>query len=197
MECPSAFSIRGSNGVKPAKLQNLKEFAMTGFAFSIQGRIARIVFNRPDEQNLLSRDLLLALRTITSDLASNPEIQVLTLTAEGTECFSTGILTPALPNSPLPATSGSLAIMSASRRRRQNGADFPVRVRRSGFQISWAPLERSNCFARVVKSTRLKWKDTVWSNLWFRETAFTQKWMLLQKPLQATDLWQRGERSAS
>jgi len=62
---------------------------MTGFAFSIQGRIARIVFNRPDEQNLLSRDLLLALRTIASDLAANPEIQVLTLTAEGTECFST------------------------------------------------------------------------------------------------------------
>ena len=69
---------------------------MTGFAFSIQGRIARIVFDRPDEQNLLSRDLLLALRTIANDLASNPDIQVLTLTGEGTECFSTGILTPAL-----------------------------------------------------------------------------------------------------
>jgi enoyl-CoA hydratase/carnithine racemase len=76
--------------------QDLKEFAMTGFAFGIQGRIARIVFNRPDEQNLLSRDLLLALRTVADDLASNPDIQVLTLTAEGTECFSTGILTPAL-----------------------------------------------------------------------------------------------------
>jgi len=69
---------------------------MTGFAFSTQGRVARIVFNRPDEQNLLSRDLLLALRTIANDLASDPHIQVLTLTAEGTECFSTGILTPAL-----------------------------------------------------------------------------------------------------
>jgi len=59
-------------------------------------RIARIVFDRPYQQNLLSRDLLLALQTITNDLASNPEIQVLTLTGEGTECFSTGILTPAL-----------------------------------------------------------------------------------------------------
>jgi enoyl-CoA hydratase/carnithine racemase len=76
--------------------QNLKEFAMAEFAFSIRGRIARIIFNRPDEQNLLSRDLLLALRTVANDLASNPEVQVLTLTAEGTECFSTGILTPAL-----------------------------------------------------------------------------------------------------
>jgi enoyl-CoA hydratase/carnithine racemase len=58
---------------------------MTGLAFSVQGRIARIVLDRPDEQNLLSRDLLLALRTIASDLASNPEIQVLTLTGEGME----------------------------------------------------------------------------------------------------------------
>jgi enoyl-CoA hydratase/carnithine racemase len=75
---------------------NLREFAMTGFAFSIQGHVARITFNRPDEQNLLSRDLLLALRTVANDLTSNPEIRVLTLIAEGTECFSTGILTPAL-----------------------------------------------------------------------------------------------------
>src|SRR5258708_13956271 len=69
---------------------------MTGVAISIQGRIASIVLDRPNEQNLLSRDLLLELRTIATDLASNPEIQVLTLTGEGTECFSTGILTPAL-----------------------------------------------------------------------------------------------------
>src|SRR5689334_3231537 len=89
-ECPTASSIHSSNGA------NSEEFAMTGFSFSIQDHIARIVFNRPDEQNLLSRDLLLALRAITSDLAANPEVRVLTLTAEGTECFSTGILTPTL-----------------------------------------------------------------------------------------------------
>src|SRR3979490_1259136 len=76
--------------------RNLKEYVMTGLAFSIQGRIASIVFDRPNEQNLLSRDLLLELRTIATDLASNHELQVLTLTGEGTECFSTGILTPAL-----------------------------------------------------------------------------------------------------
>lgn len=69
---------------------------MTGFAFNVQDRIARIVFDRPDEQNLLSRDLLLALRATANDLASSPDIQVLTITGEGTECFSTGILTPAL-----------------------------------------------------------------------------------------------------
>jgi enoyl-CoA hydratase/carnithine racemase len=69
---------------------------MTGFSFDIQGRVAGIVFNRPDAQNLLSQDLLLELRSIASDLASNHDIQVLTLTGEGTECFSTGILTPAL-----------------------------------------------------------------------------------------------------
>jgi enoyl-CoA hydratase/carnithine racemase len=69
---------------------------MTGFSFDIQGRVAGIVFNRPDQQNLLSEDLLLELRNIASDLASNRDIHVLTLTGEGTECFSTGILTPAL-----------------------------------------------------------------------------------------------------
>jgi enoyl-CoA hydratase/carnithine racemase len=69
---------------------------MTGFSFDIQGRVAGIVFNRPDQQNLLSQELLLELRNIASDLTSNRDIQVLTLTGEGTECFSTGILTPAL-----------------------------------------------------------------------------------------------------
>lgn len=69
---------------------------MNGFDFRIEGRIARIVLNRPEDQNLLSRDLLLSLRTIANDLAENPDIQVLTIVGKGTECFSTGILTPAL-----------------------------------------------------------------------------------------------------
>src|SRR5437870_4515210 len=69
--------------------------------------------------------------------------------------------------------------MSASPRRRQNGADFPAQARRSGFRISWVPLEHSSCFARAVRSMRLKWSDTVWLNLWFRETAFARKWMPL------------------
>ena len=49
-------------------MQNLKEYVMTGLAFRTQGRIASIVFDRPNEQNLLSRDLLLELRTIAKDL---------------------------------------------------------------------------------------------------------------------------------
>jgi enoyl-CoA hydratase/carnithine racemase len=69
---------------------------MTGFDFRIEGRIAKIVLDRPENQNLLSQDLLLSLRTVAGDLAANPDIQVLTIIGEGTECFSTGILTPAL-----------------------------------------------------------------------------------------------------
>ncbi|SDR98483.1 enoyl-CoA hydratase/isomerase family protein [Bradyrhizobium canariense] len=69
---------------------------MTGPDFRIEGRIAKIVLDRPESQNLLSQHLLSSLRTIANDLAANPDIQVLTITGEGNECFSTGILTPAL-----------------------------------------------------------------------------------------------------
>jgi len=69
---------------------------MNEFDFGIEGRVARIVLDRPESQNLLSRDLLLSLRTVASDLAANSDIQVLTITGKGTECFSSGILTPAL-----------------------------------------------------------------------------------------------------
>jgi enoyl-CoA hydratase/carnithine racemase len=69
---------------------------MNEFDFRIEGRVARIVLDRPEDQNLLSRDLLLSLRTVARDLAANPDIQVLTIVGKGIECFSTGILTPAL-----------------------------------------------------------------------------------------------------
>ena len=69
---------------------------MNGFDFRIEGRIAKILLNRPGDQNLLSRDLLLSLQTVASDLAANSDIQVLTIIGEGTECFSVGILTPVL-----------------------------------------------------------------------------------------------------
>jgi enoyl-CoA hydratase/carnithine racemase len=68
---------------------------MSGLDFRTEGRIAKIVFDRPENQNLLSRDLLLSLRTIARDLADS-DIQVLTITGAGTEWFSTYILTPAL-----------------------------------------------------------------------------------------------------
>jgi enoyl-CoA hydratase/carnithine racemase len=69
---------------------------MTGFDFRIEGRIAKIVLNCPEHQNLLSQQLLLSLRTVARDLAANSDVQVLTILGEGTEWFSTGILTPAL-----------------------------------------------------------------------------------------------------
>ena len=69
---------------------------MNQFEYGVEGRVARIVLDRPDNQNLLSRDLLLSLRAVAGDLAASPDIQVLVITGKGTECFSTGILTPAL-----------------------------------------------------------------------------------------------------
>jgi len=38
---------------------------------------------------------------------------------------------------------------------------FQVLARQSGFQYR-STLERSNCSARVAKSTQLKWNDTAW-----------------------------------
>lgn len=69
---------------------------MNGFDFRIEGRIAKILLDQPQDQNLLSRNLLLSLQTVARDLAANPDIQVLTISGEGTDCFSVGILTPAL-----------------------------------------------------------------------------------------------------
>jgi enoyl-CoA hydratase/carnithine racemase len=67
-----------------------------GLDFAIEGAIARAVLNRADRQNLLSHDVLSALRTIAAELAVNTKVHVLTITGEGQDCFSTGILTPAL-----------------------------------------------------------------------------------------------------
>jgi enoyl-CoA hydratase/carnithine racemase len=69
---------------------------MSGMDYRVEGRIAKIVFNRPQQMNLLSRELLTSLRGIATDLAHDPDIQVLGIIGEGTEWFSTGILTPAL-----------------------------------------------------------------------------------------------------
>src|SRR5262249_12300019 len=85
---------RGGHSDPTALIQ--ENCAMNEFDFRIEGRVAKIVLDRPDNQNLLSRDLLLSLRTVASDLAADPDIQVLTIVGKGTECFSTGILTPAL-----------------------------------------------------------------------------------------------------
>ncbi len=64
--------------------------------FELKAELPRSCSIAPTVRILLSRDLLLSLRTVARDLAANPDIQVLTIVGKGTECFSTGILTPAL-----------------------------------------------------------------------------------------------------
>ncbi len=70
-----------------------------GIRFDVSGRVASVVFDRPDRLNLLTSDILRALGEIATTLAASADIDVLTLTGEGAEFFSTGILTPALRGS--------------------------------------------------------------------------------------------------
>lgn len=70
-----------------------------GIRFDVSGRVASVVFDRPDRLNLLTSDILRSLGEIATTLAASADIDVLTLTGEGAEFFSTGILTPALRGS--------------------------------------------------------------------------------------------------
>ena len=70
-----------------------------GIRFDVSGRVASVVFDRPDRLNLLTSDILRSLGEIATTLAASPDIDVLTITGEGAEFFSTGILTPALRGS--------------------------------------------------------------------------------------------------
>lgn len=70
-----------------------------GLRYEIAGRVASVTLTRPDSLNLLTGDILTALGRIADQLAANPDVDVLTITGEGTSCFSTGILTPALRGS--------------------------------------------------------------------------------------------------
>ena len=70
-----------------------------GLRYEIDRRVASLMFTRPESLNLLTEDILRALGSVASDLASNADVDVLTITSEGTSCFSTGILTPALRGS--------------------------------------------------------------------------------------------------
>jgi enoyl-CoA hydratase/carnithine racemase len=70
-----------------------------GLNYEIAGRIASVTFTRPDSLNLLTEDILTALGRIAGELAGNADVDVLTITGEGTSSFSTGILTPALRGS--------------------------------------------------------------------------------------------------
>ncbi|HEV8639897.1 MAG TPA: enoyl-CoA hydratase/isomerase family protein [Methylomirabilota bacterium] len=60
------------------------------------GPVATITFNRPGDQNRLTRDVLLALQGIVDRLADDEEIQAIVVTGTGNQFFSMGILNPAV-----------------------------------------------------------------------------------------------------
>lgn len=77
-------------GAKPMHL------LANGLRYEINDGIASLVLDRPDRLNLLTREILSALDQVASELASNGEVNVLTITGEGDSCFSVGLLTPEL-----------------------------------------------------------------------------------------------------
>jgi enoyl-CoA hydratase/carnithine racemase len=71
-----------------------------GLRYKKDRRVASVTLTRPDDTlNLLTEDILRAFGEIAGQLSSDSEIDVLTITSEGTSCFSTGLLTPALRGS--------------------------------------------------------------------------------------------------
>lgn len=59
-------------------------------------RVLTLTFDRPDDQNRLTRDVLLTMQGIVHDLGSDDEIQAVVVTGRGSEFFSMGILNPAV-----------------------------------------------------------------------------------------------------
>jgi enoyl-CoA hydratase/carnithine racemase len=58
------------------------------------GRVMTVTVDRPDDQNRLTRDVLLALGDITDRLREDGETQAVVVTGGGSEFFSMGILNP-------------------------------------------------------------------------------------------------------
>ena len=58
------------------------------------GRVVTITFDRPADQNRLTRDVLLTLHGLAEQLAIDEEAQVVVITGSGREFFSMGILNP-------------------------------------------------------------------------------------------------------
>src|SRR5438094_6014030 len=59
-------------------------------------RVLTLTFDRPGDQNRLTRDVLLTMQAIADDLRDDDEIQAVVLTGSGSEFFSMGILNPAV-----------------------------------------------------------------------------------------------------
>src|SRR5262249_61888293 len=58
------------------------------------GRAMTITLDRPDDQNRLTRDVLLTLQGTVDRLAGDEETQAVVITGSGAEFFSMGILNP-------------------------------------------------------------------------------------------------------
>src|SRR6266566_2812952 len=59
-------------------------------------RVLTLILDRPDDQNRLTRDVLLTMQGIADDLGGDDEIQAVVVTGSGSEFFSMGILNPAV-----------------------------------------------------------------------------------------------------
>src|SRR5437879_12111254 len=57
-------------------------------------RVLTLTFDRPGDQNRLTRDVLLTMQGIADDLGGDDEIQAVVVTGSGSEFFSMGILNP-------------------------------------------------------------------------------------------------------
>src|SRR6267143_1081651 len=57
-------------------------------------RVLTLTFDRPGDQNRLTRDVLLTMQGIADDLRDDDEIQAVVVTGSGAEFFSMGILNP-------------------------------------------------------------------------------------------------------
>jgi enoyl-CoA hydratase/carnithine racemase len=61
-----------------------------------EGAVVTVTLDRPEDQNRLTRDVLLVLQGIADRLSTDEEVQAVIITGRGTEFFSMGILNPAV-----------------------------------------------------------------------------------------------------
>jgi enoyl-CoA hydratase len=59
-------------------------------------RVLTLTLDRPDDQNRLTREVLLTMQGIADDLAGDDQTQAVVVTGSGSEFFSMGILNPAV-----------------------------------------------------------------------------------------------------
>jgi enoyl-CoA hydratase/carnithine racemase len=60
------------------------------------GGVLTVTLNRPDDQNRLTRDVLVALQQLVDRLEDDADVQAVIITGTGAEFFSMGILNPAV-----------------------------------------------------------------------------------------------------